>query len=288
MARFRHYGAAMGELDGKVALVTGAIRRPFMGAATARALAAQGAAVVCADACAPPGDDTPDRDTTVVRPEALEGLVEELRSAGHRAVAVDVDSADPDSVARAITRTVMEYGRLDICCHMGGGTAPERDRPLMEIDVADFDVTTERNLRSVFVLNKLVAERMIRQGSGGAIVNVGSFAAVRLGSGPPAFSAVKLAAEALTRLFARELAPHGIRVNMVHPLCVDAGDGPMNPGLARNAAATGRSADQWMRDMVPMGRYQSPDEVAAVVAFLCGSGASFTSGQAISISGGAS
>jgi NAD(P)-dependent dehydrogenase (short-subunit alcohol dehydrogenase family) len=88
-------------------------------------------------------------------------------------------------------------------------------------------------------------------------------------------------------MLARELAPHRIRVNMVHPLGVDAGDGVKNPGLARAAEKAGRSVEQWMRDMIPFGRFQAADETAAVVAFLCSDAASFTSGQAISVAGGA-
>jgi 3-oxoacyl-[acyl-carrier protein] reductase len=74
---------------------------------------------------------------------------------------------------------------------------------------------------------------------------------------------------------------------MVHPLGVDPGDASKNPGLARAAAQAGRSVEQWMADQIPFGRFQTPDETAAVIAFLCTPEASFTSGQAISVAGAA-
>lgn len=280
-------GAAGKPLDGKVALVTGSVRKPGIGRATIRRLVAMGAAVVCGDQVAPPGSDVAARDTAVVPAELLQGFVDELNAEGARAVAVDVDVADPRAIERAVTRAVMEFGRLDICCHLGGGTSPDRDGPLMEITDEAWAVTTERIYSSVFHVTRAVAAQMIRQGEGGAIVHLGSFAGVRLGSGPPAFSAAKVGAEALTKLFARELAPHDIRVNMVHPLGVDPGDASVNPGLARAAARAGRTVEEWMRDMIPMGRWQQADETAAVIAFLCSPDASFTSGQAISVAGAA-
>jgi NAD(P)-dependent dehydrogenase (short-subunit alcohol dehydrogenase family) len=273
-------------LEGKVALVTGAVRKPGIGRATIKRLAAMGAAVVCCDHVAP--DDEAARDTAVVPVSLLSGLVAELTAADARAVAVDVDVADRASVERAVTRAVMEFGRLDICCHLGGGTSPERDLPLMELDDTAWDTTIARILTSVFLVNRAAAAQMIRQGGGGSIVNLGSFAAVRLGPGPPAFSTAKAGAEALTKLFARELAAHEIRVNIVHPLGVNPeGAAENNPGLARAAAQAGRSVEEWMRDQIPFGRFQTPDETAAVVAFLCTPDAGFTSGQAISVAGAA-
>jgi NAD(P)-dependent dehydrogenase (short-subunit alcohol dehydrogenase family) len=273
-------------LEGKVALVTGAVRKPGIGRATIKRLAAMGAAVVCCDHVA--ADDEAARDTAVVPVSLLSGLVAELTAAGARAVAVDVDVADRASVERAVTRAVMEFGRLDICCHLGGGTSPERDLPLMELDDTAWDTTIARILTSVFLVNRAAAAQMIRQGGGGSIVNLGSFAAVRLGPGPPAFSTAKAGAEALTKLFARELAAHEIRVNIVHPLGVNPeGSTENNPGLARAAAQAGRSVEEWMRDQIPFGRFQTPDETAAVVAFLCTPDAGFTSGQAISVAGAA-
>ncbi|HEX7094490.1 MAG TPA: SDR family NAD(P)-dependent oxidoreductase [Acidimicrobiales bacterium] len=274
-------------LEGKVALVTGAVRKPGIGKATIRRLVGMGAAVVCCDQVAAKGSDDASRDTSVVPAALLQEFVDELRDGGARAVAVNVDITDAASIERAVNRAVMEFGRLDICCHLGGGTSPDRDSALMEIDDAAWDETTARIYTSVFLVNRAAAAQMIRQGDGGAIVNLGSFAAVRLGQGPPAFSAAKAGAEALTKLFARELAPHGIRVNMVHPLGVDPGDASTNPGLARVAAKAGRSIDEWMREQIPFGRFQQPDETAAVIAFLCTPDAGFTSGQAISVAGAA-
>jgi NAD(P)-dependent dehydrogenase (short-subunit alcohol dehydrogenase family) len=279
-----------GPLAGRVALVHGAARPPGIGRATARQLAALGAAVLCTDNVAQ--DEAASArvaagDTTVVEAATLQAVVDEIVAAGGRAEAAALDPCDPRSAEAAVHRAVMEFGRLDICCQLGGGTAPDRDRPLMALDDADWDLTVARNLTAVFHVVRAAASRMIDQGDGGAMVVLGSFAAVRLASGPPAFSAAKAGAEALTKLFAVELAPHRIRLNMVHPLCVDAGEGDKNPGLARNAAERGMTVQEWLSSMVPAGRFQSPDETAAVVTFLCGDGSSFTSGQAISVAGGA-
>lgn len=275
------------DLTGKVALVIGAARKPFMGRATAIRLAEMGADVACADNVVPDDRVDPLGDTTKVTESALAAVVAEVEARGRRAVAVAIDQTDRASVDAAIERTVADLGRLDILCHLGGGTSPERDRPLLELDDASWHETVAVNLDSVWFTNLAAARRMIHQGDGGAIVNLGSFAGVRLASGPPAFSAVKAGAEAFTKLLAHELAPHRIRVNMVHPLGVDAGGGAQNPGLARAAEKTGKSVEQWLFDLTPAGRFQSPDETAAVIAFLCSPAASFTSGQAVSVAGGA-
>lgn len=275
------------DLTGKVALVIGAVRKPGIGRATCLRLAEMGAAVVCADTVVDETVIDPRGDTTKVSEAALREVVHAVEAAGGRAVAAGIEPDNRESVDNAIRRTVMEFGRLDIMCHLGGGTSPERDRPIMQLDDDAWLETVGLIYNSVFFTNQAAARQMIEQGDGGAIVNLGSFAGVKLGSGPAAFSAAKVGAEAFTRILARELAPYGIRVNMVHPLGVDTGDGIKNPGLARAAAAAGRSVDEWMRDMIPAGRFQSPDETAAVIAFLCSGAASFTSGQAISVAGAA-
>ncbi len=125
---------------------------------------------------------------------------------------------------------------------------------------------------------------MIECGGGGAIVVLSSFAARSTPEGYGAFSAARAGVVRLVEVLALELAAVGVRANAVLPLGV-ASDQP-NPGLAELADRDG-GIDDWMRRSIPAGRLQSADEVASVAAFLCGADASFVSGQAIAVSGGA-
>ena len=90
-------------------------------------------------------------------------------------VVVNLDQSDRESIDNSVRRAVMEFGRLDILCHLGGGTSPERDRPIMELTDGAWDDTVALILTSVFLLNRAAFWQMITQGDGGAIVNLGSF-----------------------------------------------------------------------------------------------------------------
>jgi NAD(P)-dependent dehydrogenase (short-subunit alcohol dehydrogenase family) len=272
-------------LEGSVALVSGAVRPPGIGTATLWRLASLGAALVCAD------DVTADRagagtDTAKVEAGALENLVDELRRAGHRAVACQLDALDGTSADAAVQAAVDEFGRLDLCCCLGGGTSSARDRPLLDLHEDDWRAALDLNVTSVWRLDRAAARQMIRQGGGGSIVNLGSFAAVRPANGAASFAVAKAGVAALTRALALELAPHQIRVNVVHPLGVQSANG-VSAGLLRVAAAAGLPVDDWMRREIPFGRFQAPDETAAVVAFLCLPESAFVSGQEIAVSGAA-
>jgi NAD(P)-dependent dehydrogenase (short-subunit alcohol dehydrogenase family) len=122
------------DLTGKVALVAGAVRKPGIGRATILRLAEMGAAVVCADSVADETEIDPRGDTIKVSAQRLARRRRGGRSARAAApVAVNLDQSDRESIDNAVRRAVMEFGRLDILCHLGGGTSPERDRPIMEL-----------------------------------------------------------------------------------------------------------------------------------------------------------
>lgn len=268
--------------DGAVALVVGAACPPGIGSATARRLAGRGVRVVCAERIV--DIDAPLPDTACARTADLDAVVESVRAAGGTAIALPLDLAAPGAAQQAVDATVAAYGRLDLVAHVSGGLGPALGSgPLLDITPAAWARGLDVNLSAAFAVATSAARQMVAQGDGGSIVLLSSHAVPGLPrAGVGAFAAAKAAVERLVRDLADELGAHGIRINAVRPLGVDpdatAGG---NPHLTRLVDDRGASA------VNAMGRFQHPDETAAVIDFLLGAGASFVNGAAVDVDGGA-
>ena len=249
-------GGAQNLLEGKVALVTGASRG--IGAATAKAFAIAGAAVVLAA-----------RDQ-----RALAQVAEEIAATGGRSLAVVADVSDPVSVERLIERVLDAYGRLDAAFNnaAGGGHPP---MALDQVSVDDFESAVAINLRGTFVAMKYEIPAMLA-GGGGAIVNMSSTAGLDAVGGLAAYVATKHGVIGLTKVAALDYAARGIRVNAVAP----------GPILTDRLAQAGEEAQRQAGLAMPMRRIGRPNEVAAAVVWLCSDQASFITGVTLPIDGG--
>jgi len=239
-------------LAGKSALVSGGSRG--IGAATARRLAKDGAAVAF---------------TYAVSTEKAAALVAEIEADGSEALAINADSADPKAVQRAVAQTAGRFGRLDILVNNAGILLRG---PVDTFSLADFDRMIAVNVRAVFVA---VQSALAHMGEGGRIITVGSVTAERSGfPGASVYSMTKAAVAALTRGLARDLGSSGITVNTVQP-------GPtetdMNPD--ENIRAM-------LRPMLALGRIGKDSEIASLIAYLASPEASFVTGAAFTIDGG--
>jgi 3-oxoacyl-[acyl-carrier protein] reductase len=250
----------MGDLGGKVAIVTGATQA--MGEAIARRLADDGASVL-----------------GVGRSEERgRAVVDRLTAAGLTADFVVADVGREVDVAGAVAAAVQRFGGVDIVVNNAAaldGSSPEAAAHLESSET--FDAILKVNLYGPFWFAKYAAPVMMER-SGGLFVNISSYAASRGVAGIPAYTCSKAGLEALTRQVAAEYGEHGIRANV---LVLGSIEVPRNANLHRDAEASNALRLARMTD-----RPGRPSDVAAAVAFLASDQAAFITGAALALDGG--
>jgi len=224
-------------------------------------------------------------DSACASPEQLAEVVAAVEAAGGRAVGLDVDVSDAASVDAGLEATVAALGRVDLCANVSGGMGPDLGwGGFLDIDEASFDRAVALNFKGAWLVARACARQMIAQGDGGSIVLLSSLAARQAAWGSGIFGAAKAGVDRMANAMAREVAPHGIRVNTVRPLGVDPEATPgRNPYLERSTG--GAAPSDWVHEHIALGRYQSPGETASVMAFLLSDEASFVTGESIEVTG---
>jgi glucose 1-dehydrogenase len=245
-------------LKGKVAIVTGG--NSGIGKAIVLGLARAGANIVI---------------DYVVHPEATEALEQEVASLGDRSIGVDADVSRVEDLQKLVDAAVAKFGRLDIMVNNAG---VETRTSVLDTTEAQYDRVLSVNLKSAFFGTQIAARQMLRQGGGGRIINVTSVHEDWPMPGNTAYCLAKGGMRMLTRTAGVELGPHGILVVGVGPGAVAT---PINLGTMQDPALMAK-----LDAAIPLGRMAKPEEIASVVVFLAGEGASYLTATTIFADGG--
>ena len=275
----------MGTLDGKVAIVTGCARVKGLGRAIALRLARAGADLVVTDV-KPGGTRNPfeaGEAESLAGWRGLESLVDEVQGLGRRAVASIGDVGCKDDAERMVAEGLDYFGRVDIL--VNNASAPhgvDRDW-IWKVPEEAWDEVFRVNTKGPFLMSSAVIRHLLEHKLQGRIINITSIAGRRGSPQRAAYSASKFAVTGLTQSMALELAPYGITVNAV---C----SGPMDTarGASRAARAAHSTDDEFAAPppTTPVGRIGAPEDIARAVVFLAEPGASFITGESITVSGG--
>ena len=244
-------------LVGRRVLITGASRG--IGWAISQAVALAGGHVILAS-----------RDET-----ALARRAETLRDAGHAADIAAFDASTETGASEGFAAVVQQFGPIHVLVNNAG---VGMRKPMATTTMDEFDLVMDTNLRGPYVLIQRAAAHMAAVGKGGVIVNIGSALSILGRENAALYGASKHALAGLTKSLARELAPDGIRINMV---C---------PGYVATEMMTAQRADEAFNKAVcartPLGRWARTDEIGGAVVFLASSASSYVTGHLLAVDGG--
>lgn len=245
----------MGKLEGKTAVVTGASRG--IGRAIALQLASEGANVVVNYS----GSE-----------QKAQEVVNEIEQLGAKAIAVQANVSDSESVQNLMSAAIEQFGSIDVLVNNAGIT---RDNLLMRMKEDEWDEVMNTNLKGVFLCTKAVTRQMMKQRSG-RIINISSIVGVMGNAGQANYVAAKAGVIGLTKTTARELSSRNILVNAIAPGFITT---EMTDELPEDIKSS-------MLNQIPLAKLGQPEDIAKAVVFLASDDASYMTGQTLHIDGG--